>query len=125
MLEEVLKLLGKGGGRVADGFQCLPTTNASLRSDYELEKQLDFDVPDPSDSDEENMVSQERACDAHVREEQDRQKIVSLRLKNRRLKRKFKKLKTDDNEYHKVSTSTINQMAEELVNIKADVDMLT
>ncbi|GAB2281541.1 hypothetical protein Dimus_016123 [Dionaea muscipula] len=66
------------------------------------------------------MVSQERACDAHVGEELDRQMIANLRLK-----RKFKKLKTDDNEYHKVSTSTINQMDEELVNIKADVDMLT
>ncbi|GAB2298069.1 hypothetical protein Dimus_032144 [Dionaea muscipula] len=71
------------------------------------------------------MVSQERACDAHAREEQDRQKIASLRLKNKRLKRKFKKLKTDDNEYHKVSMSSINQMAEELSNIKADMDMLT
>ncbi|GAB2286555.1 hypothetical protein Dimus_020953 [Dionaea muscipula] len=67
-----------------------------------------------------NTVSQERTCDAHVGEEQDRQNIVDLRLK-----RKFKKLKIDDNEYHKVSMSAINRMVEELVNIKANVDMLT
>ncbi|GAB2295023.1 hypothetical protein Dimus_029211 [Dionaea muscipula] len=126
MLEEVLKLLGKGGGRVVDGFQCLLATDAPSGSDCEVEKPLDFNVPDPSDpEDEEHMVSQERACDAHAREEQDRQTIASLRLKNKRLKRKFKMLKTDDNECHEVSTSAINQMAEELVNIKADVDMLT
>ncbi|GAB2266282.1 hypothetical protein Dimus_001300, partial [Dionaea muscipula] len=125
MLEEVLKLLEKGGGRVADGFQCLLTIDVPSWSDCELEKQLDFDVPDPSDPDEENMVNQERACDAHAREEQDRQKIANLRLKNKRLKRKFKQLEVESNEYLKAPTSAINQMAVELANIKADVDMLT
>ncbi|GAB2296570.1 hypothetical protein Dimus_030681 [Dionaea muscipula] len=51
-------------------------------SDGEVEKQLDFDVSEPSDpKNEKNMVGQERACDSHARKEQDRQKISNLRLK--------------------------------------------
>ncbi|GAB2287839.1 hypothetical protein Dimus_022194 [Dionaea muscipula] len=100
MLEKVLKLLRKSRGRAADGFQCLLVTGGSNTpsgtdvveakdediqlsgSDGEVERQLEFDVSRPSDpEDEEIMVSYKRACDAHVKEEQDWQKIASLRLK--------------------------------------------
>ncbi|GAB2302560.1 hypothetical protein Dimus_036566 [Dionaea muscipula] len=152
MLEKVLKLLGMSEGRVADGFQCLLVTGGSNTpfgtdvakakvedtqlsgSDGEVERQLEFDVSRPSDpEDEEIMVSYKRACDAHVREEQDWQKIASLRLKlilkfffsNNRPKRKFKKLKADRNECLEASTIAFNQMIEELSNITTDVDMIT
>ncbi|GAB2290863.1 hypothetical protein Dimus_025128 [Dionaea muscipula] len=113
MLEKVLRLLGNGGGRVADGFQSLLATGESdalycsdvgeakdedaqlSGSDGEVEKQLSFNVPESIDPEDEEKM------------------------------RKFKKLKVDSNEYLEAPTSAINQMDEELVNIKADVDMLT
>ncbi|GAB2285412.1 hypothetical protein Dimus_019865 [Dionaea muscipula] len=113
MLEEVLKVLRKGGGRVADGFHCLLATGVSdapfglemeevkaedgqmSGSDGEAEKQLHFDVPKPCDPEDEEEM------------------------------RKFKKLKADSTEYLEVLTSDINPVTEELANIKADVDMLT
>ncbi|GAB2273590.1 hypothetical protein Dimus_008378 [Dionaea muscipula] len=45
-------------------------------------------------------------------------------FRKKHLKRKLKKLKVDSNEYVEAPTSAINQMDEELENIKADVDML-
>ncbi|GAB2279068.1 hypothetical protein Dimus_013729, partial [Dionaea muscipula] len=150
MLEEVLKLLGKGGGRVVDGFQSLlvtgildapsdldaglsnPTKRMITRSQKKKTGTMTesdiIDVDDqekrsgsPADSDRGEEIDE---SDGDV-DKQLGLKIARLKLKNKRLKRKFKRLEIDNNEYLKVSTSDINLITKELANVKADADMLT